>query len=263
MRKRQVILAAMWVFVSMVSVRAVQAGTPPGEGFYFRKAWDLDGLYADIAVERPFANLDPDGAYIQNGAFDMWPADELPTGWTLYSYERVGKELHWAQVDLSMADGQPNYALGLFVRNIHRRYAPIYGAACTLLNVSIADDYWVSVHTSAWGIETIPYNSVAWYAITTSKNPRDVEFFEWRELSADLLSCRNGDEKCAFVARKETVYIEPNSYLCVRAGMKFREYNAWTMWVWDDISITDATGGYGVNNFIAAGTLTWKRYALR
>jgi hypothetical protein len=33
--------------------------------------------------------------------------------------------------------------------------------------------------------------------------------------------------------------------------MKFREYNAWTLWVWDDISVTAA--GNGAPGFVDEG----------
>lgn len=248
-QRAALVIALLLLGMCVFGVTGARAEGPPINLWY-----DLDqitGEYTDLTLSRDFA---AGTGYVDNGDFDTW-GKYGPTDWTLYTAQRGGHDVRWAKVRWGGSPEAPDYALSLLVRDSHRYYNGAYGAACTELNVPREGDYWVTIHTTAWGSETIPYNSVAWYAITQYYRPWYVPESAWRELYADPLSCRNGAEQCGFTARRELVHIAPGDTLCLQAGMKFREYNAWTLWVWDDIAVAAATDG--ASGFVNEGSVTW------
>ena len=253
------------MFLCAVNILVADADAPPGQTTrHYKPSNSTEATYQDISAQRDFIHQAGGATYVLNGAFDDW-SDGLPVDWKLYSHAPKGHELRWSKVDLSNGGSgeDQNYALGLFIRNVHRRRDPAFGAACVKLNVLNKGDYWVTIHTAAWGNENIPYNSMAWYAISTSKNPQDIGASTWRELYPNPHSCRNSETRCDFLARKEVVHIAPKSYLCLQAGLKFDEYNAWTMWIWDDISITDLSSPLGESGFLDDGDVEWQPSAIR
>ncbi|MBN2002176.1 MAG: hypothetical protein JXA21_02365 [Anaerolineae bacterium] len=251
--KAKVVLA-IWVALVMMGLAGstlISADAPPISLWY--ETDEIAGTYTDLTLQRDFA---PGGSkYLANGDFHAWD-DDAPAGWTLYRAERGGHDVHWSRVVWGNASGAADYALSLLVRDSHRYYGGAYGAACVGLDVPKEGDYWVTLHTTAWGSESIPYNSVAWYAITRYYRPWYIEESDWRELYAEPLSCRNSAGQCGFTARRELVHIVPGDTLCLQAGMKFREYNAWTVWVWDDITVVATDSG--ATGFVEEGTVKWK-----
>jgi hypothetical protein len=212
-------------------------------------------------------------SHVRNGDFEEWQADS-PSYWRLSTKQR-GREIRWDRVDLADSNAQSkgghNYALGLFIRSNNKRKKPTYGTARAKLDINTRGSYQVTVHTTAWGKNQLPYNFVAWYAIYPTKDADDVPSSAWRELYPNALVCDNESEQCPFVARQETVVIEPDSYLFLRGMLKFREWQAWAMWVWDDISVIDvAQKGSADTSPPGSQTgwtrkrlVTWNRYAPR
>jgi hypothetical protein len=211
--------------------------------------------------------------YVRNGDFEEWQADN-PSYWSLSTRER-GREIRWEKVDLADSNARSNdghnYALGLFIRSNNKRKRSTYGTARTKLDINTRGPYQVTVHTTAWGKNQLPYNFVAWYAIYPTKNAADVPSSAWRELYPNALVCDNESERCPFVARQETVVIEPGSYLFLRGMLKFREWQAWAMWVWDDISVVgaaqqgpaDASRQESHASWTSTRLVTWNRYVPR
>ncbi len=252
---RAFVLGMLLVGLCLSGAAGVRAEGPPISLWY--DTAQVSGEYTDLTLSRDFA---AGTGHVANGDFHAW-GKYGPTDWTLYTAERGGHDVRWAKVRWGGPPESPDYALSLLVRDSHRYYGGAYGAVCTELDVPREGDYWVTLHTTAWGSETIPYNSVAWYAITKYYRPWYVPDSAWRELYADPLSCRNAAGQCEFTARRELVHIVPGDTLCLQAGMKFREYNAWTLWVWDDISVTAA--GNGAPGFVDEGSVQWTPAAAR
>jgi hypothetical protein len=145
--------------------------------------------------------------------------------------------------------------------------APGYGITYSPLSVSRAGDYWVVVHATAWGQgdEAVRHNSEAWYAIYPTSDPTAVPESAWRELYPDSRVCVNGAGFCNILARKETVHIEPGSYIFLRGEMKFTDWQAWTVFGWDDIAIWDMEGTtlHGPDSWVDDGDVTWDPQATR
>jgi hypothetical protein len=204
------------------------------------------------------------GEYVRNGAFDDWAeSDGMPIGWKQYVYNPAG-EIHWAKMDYAdpraSAAGNPNYALGLFVHSTGTE-APGYGITYSPLAVSQAGDYWVVVHATAWGQydDAVRHNSEAWYAIYPTDDPTAVPESAWRELYPDSHVCENHSGFCNNLARKEVVHIEPGSYIFLRGEMKFPDWQAWTVFGWDDIAIWDLEGTtlHTPDSWVDDGDVTW------
>jgi len=205
---------------------------------------------------------------VDNGDFSAWEDDGNPLGWKLYTKNPGRGEVRWVRVDLANSaaqnEGRHNYALGLFVRSIQRRKsAPGYGVARTRLNNNKAGYYWVTVHITAWGTKRTPYNSVAWYATSPDREWQDLPDSAWRELYPDELVCANDAERCAYLSRQETVYLEPKSYLFLKGEMKYPVWQAWTVWVWDDVSVVELSQPEFLSGWIADGVVTWDQHAER
>ena len=123
--------------------------------------------------------------------------------------------------------------------------------------------YWIQVHVTAWQHNVkSPYNSVAWYGFGTSDDYSSVS--EWRELFPDTFACDNAGI-CNYLARKESVHINPGDYFHLRMGMKFPDHNAWTTFVVDDISVSDFSDGtkVDVTGFLDEGDIKWDPRAER
>jgi hypothetical protein len=254
----------MYALTLVVTLCAFTAGTALADGpvvFYDDTEATRDFVHAPTGLE-PIS-------YVCNGAFDDWNADDTPACWELYEHNPHGN-IHWAKMDYAdpraSAAGNPNYALGLFIRSAGGK-APGYGVAYSPLSVTVADDYWVVVHVTAWGDyhEAIEHNSEAWYAIYPTDDPMAVPESAWRELYPDSHVCWNPLGICNHLARKETIHIEPGSYIFLRGEMKFPDWGAWTVFGWDDIAVSDMGGTvlFGPQNWIDDGDVTWDPTATR
>lgn len=195
----------------------------------------------DASSEFDVEGADP-VSFILNGAFDEWSSGG-PTHWTMWTDSKSGWETARAsQVDLAEADGM-NDALGFFIRNVGGSGGYYAGATQPLSLVTTGGNYFVNVSETIWyGGDTLPYNSVAWYAISDSATAAGVSAGEWRELDPYTYQCPNGDGMCIYSGRDETVWIDPGQYFHIMVGMKFPVYNAWSFFVIDDISIVPADG---------------------
>lgn len=224
--------------------------------------WDDPGLDADF----PHVDIGV-SSYVRNGAFDDWTAG-LPDNWTLETFP-TGGEIKFARIDWADAnaqhDGNHNYGLGVFAL-CNSKEAPGYAVAHSALRVPRAGTYWVVVHATAWGDYHLDskYNSVAWYAIANTSDPLAVPASAWRELYPDSQVCKNSAEICNYLAREESVYIEPGSHIFLKAEMKFAEYYEWTAWGWDDIAVWDMDSGlWGPDSWVDGGNVTWDSHAVR
>ncbi len=216
--------------------------------------------------------------YIHNGDFMYWnngypeywdvPTPVLTPGWSV----------HFANVDLTEAGTQEggvpppgggpnpigiNPAAGYFFRT--GASGSQYAGMSQQVDPALVDgDYWVQVHMTAWehNVQS-PYNSVAWYGFGDTADSSSVT--EWRELFPDTYACGNGTAKCNFLGRKETVSIGSGDYMHLWMGMKFPDHNAWTVFVVDDISISDFSDGIEVDitDFMDDGDVFWDPRAER
>ncbi|HEX6385371.1 MAG TPA: hypothetical protein VF177_11925 [Anaerolineae bacterium] len=205
---------------------------------------DLDGY------ETSAGNL---GSYVLNGDFSLWDAEGLPEGWSVWSQDDRRWETHIGQMTL----GPGNYGLSIFIRHTGGKAPEYAGIRQKLEAIPSPGYYWIDLHVSAWeqGV-TSAYNSGAWYAISTERRPGDVT--EWREMFPDVYVCPNGEGACNYLARKETVWIEPDNYLHIRVGHNFRDFGAFTVFGLDDISIVAADGTTGQpSGWIDDGDVTW------
>ena len=195
--------------------------------------------------------------YIANGDFSQW-AGGKPNFWTMPEpVLSPNWEVHFAQMDYAEGGDGMNYAAGMFFRT-GSSGSQFAGMSQQVSDGLTTGNYWVQVHITAWEYNTSsPYNAVAWYGFGASSDPGSVT--EWRELFPDTYVCANNNAICNHLARKETVMIEAGSYLHVRAGMKFPDHQAWTVFGIDDISITDLSDGISidVDDFIDDGDVTW------
>ena len=225
--------------------------------------WDDPGLDADLSNQGARAR-----SYVRNGAFDDWTAGQ-PDNWTLETFP-AGGDVKFAMIDWADANarhaGDHNYGLGAFAL-CNSEEAPGYVVAHSALRVPRADTYWVVVHATAWGNydNDSRYNSVAWYAIADTSDPELVPESAWRELYPDTQVCINGAGSCNYLARAESVHIEPGSHIFLKAEMKFAEYYEWTAWGWDDIAVWDMddTGLQGPEGWMDDGDVTWDSDAVR
>ena len=215
------------------------------------------------------------GSLIRNGDFSFW-VNNAPENWNVWSdpYGAGWEKAHLAQEDLAIPGSEnANYGLGMFVRNVGGSGSFYVGASQELDLLPEAGDYWVTIHGTMWGeywffdalnlrFTESAYNSVAWYGLGDSKDP-DSES-EWRELvitpwSGGTIPCHNEDQACAYIARSETVHIEPGQYLHIKAGHKFSHFNYWTLFTFDDISIVAADGSTLEDGHLHDGDIYWDR----
>lgn len=189
---------------------------------------------------------------IDNGAFTKWGTTLGPSDpWTFWRDTTAGwtaGRLHEVDLALPANPDGINNAMGWFIQHSGAKEGGYYaGAYQQLTRIPAAGLYYVSVSTTAFSDgKTGPYNSVAWYAISDSANPAEVN--DWRELFPDQFVCPNGDGVCNYVGRDETVQINPNQYFHLMVGRKFPEFLGWTMFIIDDISIVAADGTPNTEN---------------
>jgi hypothetical protein len=233
--------------------------------------------------------------YIYNGDFMYWK-DGKPVGWHVPDPVLTpGWSVHFANVDLTAAGTQeggspplpaeamppakegekdgpkkempdpPGYnpGAGLFFRTgaSGSQYA---GMSQQVSHELMDGKYWVQVHITAWEHNVkSEYNSVAWYGFGHSPDPSSVH--EWRELFPDSRVCANDDAKCNYLGRKEGVFIRQGDFLHLWMGMKFPDHNAWSVFVVDDISISDFSDGINVDitDFVDDGDVYWDPRAER
>ena len=215
--------------------------------------------YDDSNLEGYEANAGGTGSYVLNGDFSLWKADGLPEGWRVWAEDDTGWETHMGQ----MTYGPDNYGLGIFIRHTGGKAPEYAGISQKLEAIPAPGYYWTQLHITAWeqGV-TSPYNSVAWYGIGTSRDRDSVT--QWRELFPDTYVCANSDGVCNHLARKETIWIEPDNYLHVKVGLKYRDFGAYTLFGLDDISIVAADGTTGQpDGWIDDGDVTWDPDAIR
>ena len=203
--------------------------------------------------------------YIYNGDFSIWK-DGFPDGWNVPTpVLSPDWTVHFASMDYARAgstDGM-NPAVGYFFRTgtSGSQYA---GMSQQVSPALVTGDYWVQVHITAWehNVES-DYNSIAWYGFGPTDSPSSVT--EWRELFPDPNVCANEGGHCNHLGRKETVRIEAGSYLHLWMGMKFPDFNAWTVFGVDDISISDFSDGIEVDvtGFTDDGDIFWDPRAIR
>jgi len=231
--------------------------------------------YADVKTDPKFVHKEGGASYVRNGAFDDWTAGK-PNSWTLSDLPGVGAglEARWSQLDLAKpGSAKSNYGLGLFLRNTGTQDNITGVAFNKLVDIKKAGNYWVVLHATSWGTEGFYLTSQAYYAIV--KDPNNVKSSDWRELYSNSDSCVNGVGRCLYFSRKETVRIEPGSYLLVRGSRTAPEYNNWSMFVFDDIAIADVTPLQGQTIWCNAetvlgadvwcndGVVTWDKNATR
>ena len=222
--------------------------------------------------------------YIFNGDFMYWEKG-YPVAWDVPTpVLGPGWEVHFANVDLTKAGtregGTPplpegeakeepsdpigiNPGAGYFFRT--GSSGSQYAGMSQQVSPKLVDGkYWVQVHMTAWehNVQS-EYNSVAWYGFGETDDPNSVK--EWRELFPDEFVCSNGDAKCNYLGRKEGVFIRSGSFMHLWMGMKFPDHNAWTVFVVDDISISDFSDGINVDvtDFTDDGDVRWDPRAER
>jgi hypothetical protein len=200
------------------------------------------------------------GSLIRNGDFTNW-TDGVPDNWTVWANEATGWEnAHVAQTDLALTPDGDNYGLSLFVRNTGGSGSFYAGAYQALDGVSDGY-YWVNTHATSWGIKLEGYNAMAWYGIGSSEDPASVT--EWRTLDPFTTPCHNNWGVCEYIGRYETVHISDGSYFHLMSGHKFPVYNAWTVFLFDDISIVPADGNYVTDGYWLDGAVGWNPNAPR
>lgn len=205
---------------------------------------------------------------IRNGDFQLW------TGGCAEFWSDANGDCIWQDNDagwvtnLSMMDyasensAEPNYAMGIFVRNVGGS-APYYvGTSNQLDAITAPGYYWVTVHVTAWETGILaPYHALAWYGFGSSADPASVSL--WRELYPDQYVCANGAEICNHLGRYETVLIDAGAYMHIKVGHKFSTLNSWTVFGIDDISIVEAGGVVIEDGWIDDGDITWDEGATR
>ncbi|MEM7117769.1 MAG: hypothetical protein AAF614_35390 [Chloroflexota bacterium] len=219
--------------------------------------------YDDVEIKNYFPGAVTTDQYIANGDFLFWGPQPNgiwgPNNWVMEIPSVTnGWEVHFAEVDVSPNgdDTGINNAAGMFFRTGPKgsQYANMYQQT----TVPAPGLYWMQIHITAWenNVE-IPYNSVAWYGFSSSNDVNSVT--EWRELFPDTRVCPNEEERCNYLARKETVALNGGEFVHIKMGMKFPEHGAWTVFVVDDISLTNMDDGINVDvtNFIVDGTAEW------
>jgi hypothetical protein len=194
------------------------------------------------------------GSLIRNGDFASW-TDGRPDNWTVWADEKEGWEnAHVAMTDLSLGGDGENYGLSLFIRNTGGE-GPFYAGAYQALDGVTDGYYWVNTHAASWGENLIPYNAVAWYGIGDSEDPDSVS--EWRTLDPFTTPCLNDWGVCEYIGRYETVHIGAGQYFHLLATHKFPAFNAWTVFLFDDISIVPADGNLVEDGYWLDGLVGW------
>ncbi|MCK5922652.1 MAG: hypothetical protein KAG66_17050 [Methylococcales bacterium] len=205
--------------------------------------------------------------YIVNGDFNEW-AGGRPAAWNMPD-PVLGPnwEVHFSNVDLAASGGEEgrgiSRAAGLFFRagSAGSQYA---GMSQQVGPGLVSGNHWVQVHITAWEERvTSAYNSVAWYGFGSTSDSSSVT--EWRELFPDQRVCKNVSQACNYLGRKENIHVEAGSYMHVQMGMKFPDHQSWTVFVVDDISITDLSDGIDVDftGFVDDGDIFWDADAAR
>ena len=215
--------------------------------------------YDDTDLDGYEVNAGSVGSYVVNGDFSLWDADGLPEGWTVWAEDDNGWETHIGQ----MAYGPGNTGLSIFIRHTGGKAPEYAGIRQKLETIPAPGYYWVELHATAWEQGVVsPYNSVAWYGIGTTKDRDSVT--EWRELFPDTYACANDAGTCNHLARMETIWIEPDNYLHIKVGLKWRDFGASTVFGLDDFSIVAADGTTGQpDGWIDDGDVTWDPEAIR
>jgi hypothetical protein len=200
------------------------------------------------------------GSLIRNGDFAAW-TDGMPDNWTVWANTKDGWEnAHLGMTDLALTPDGDNYGMSLFVRNIGGS-GSFYAGAYQALD-GVADGYyWVNTHATSWGEKLVEYNAIAWYGIGTSDDPGSVT--EWRTLDPYTTPCHNNWGACEYIGRYETVHISEGSYFHLMAGHKFPVYNAWTVFLFDDVSIVPADGHLVEDGYWLDGAVGWDPNAVR
>ena len=226
-------------------------------------AWDVPTPVLTPGWSVHFANVDLTEAGTREGGMPAMPEGAgSPEG-----AGPPGEEPHPEGKEMPMKEKEPaigyNTGAGYFFRT--GASGSQYAGMSQQVSPKLMDgNYFVQVHMTAWehNVQS-EYNSVAWYGFGYSKDPSSVK--EWRELFPDTFVCANGAAKCNYLGRKETVFIHQGSYLHLWMGMKFPDHNAWTVFVVDDISITDLSDGINVDitDFVDDGDVTWDPRAER
>jgi hypothetical protein len=221
-------------------------------------------FYDDTEADRDFPHVAGGPSYVRNGAFDDWAElDGMPIDWKQDVSSITGAG-HWAKMDFANPDSEePNYALGLFLKNEGTNAAGS-AIAYSELQISAEGDYWVVVHSTAWG-ENVGPGGVAWYAIYPTEDPAAVPASEWRELG--WYPCPNQGEICNYLGREELRHIKPGSYLFLKGAVKYPTMHGWTVFGWDDIGIWDLVAGdvwpHDDLGLLDDGDVTWDQHAIR
>lgn len=218
--------------------------------------------YEDTASDFDSDSGEVPGSLIRNGAFDDWTGNNchsnagLPDHWCVWpgpGSATTGWDVHAGQADMAFGGDGINDGLTFFIQTAGATSGGrAAGAYQQLDQITEAGYYFVSVSEAIWSIgEVVPYNSVAWYAISASSDPAMVT--DWRELDPFVTQCVNGAESCVYAGRDETVWINPGDYFHLRVEQKFPVHQGSTVFVIDDISIAaigdgteDTNNGYFV-----------------
>lgn len=200
------------------------------------------------------------GSLIRNGDFSAW-TDGAPDNWTVWADESDGWEnAHLAMTDLAIGGDGENYGMALFIRNIGGGGS--YDAGAYQALDGITDGYyWVNTHATSWGEKLVPYNAVAWYGIGSSSETDSVT--EWRTLDPFTTPCHNNWGACEYIGRYETVHLSEGDYFHLMVTHKFPVFNAWTVFLFDDISIVPADGNYIEDGYWLDGAVGWNPNAIR
>lgn len=220
--------------------------------------------YDDVEVKNYKPGKVTTNQYLQNGHFTEW-AGGKPMYWTVPDpVVTNGWEVHFANIDVSRKGDNEgiNNAAGMFFRT--GPSGSQFASMSQQTSVTTPGLYWIQLHLTAWedNVQSA-YNSVAWYGFGTSADPSSVT--QWRELFPDTRVCPNDGGRCNYLARKETVSLNGGEYVHVRMGMKFPDHQAWTLFVVDDISLTDLSDGINVDttSFVVDGEVKWDSTANR
>lgn len=270
------------VVLLVVALMVVVSGSALAAGSVVR--------YADTSSD---TSLETEGSRtsnpLQNGHFSLWDSNG-PVGWTILNPSAQGWEtahlsnMNMAAIGDTVAGIPINDALAFFVRNVGGS-GPYYAYASQQLATS--GDFWFQIHGTMFGeYPWLPTslgqfvgtdavaNAMAWYAISDSADPVSVPASEWRELFSastwgfdrpGMLPCYNGVQFCDQTARYETVHINEGQYLHLRAGHKWDTFNVWTVFEFDDISMTplDSAVTKDYSGRTAVGDVYWDEHGIR
>ncbi len=217
-------------------------------------AWDVPTPVLTPGWSVHFANVDLTKAGTQEGGTPPLPEGAMPPK------PEGGKE--GPQMEMPEPIGI-NPGAGYFFRT--GASGSQYAGMSQQVSPELMDGkYWVQVHMTAWEHNVkSEYNSVAWYGFGETSDPSSVK--EWRELFPDSYVCANGAAKCNYLGRKEGVFIRRGAFMHLWMGMKFPDHNAWSVFVVDDISISDFSDGINVDitDFVDDGDVYWDPRAER